>query len=151
MDIYSPYIFHCWKIGGEEMFYILSKFLEIIQLDYTSLWGTEPESVENCQQQILNPSTFLHKNAHSPSSFSLCQYNWEYFWVDKCSTKSIHHGERFLQQDNWTSGIPLGVRYLEFKTTSEDFTSSFVIFFFLLNHLPFANFICGNFFESQSL
>lgn len=35
---------------------------------------------------------------------------------------------------------------------SKDYTISFVIFFsFLLNHLPFANFICRNIFESQSL
>lgn len=111
------------------------------------------KSLRHWKLPATNPDSFNIFTQKMPihSHLSLCQYNREYFRVDKCSTKSIHHGERFLQQDNWTSGVPQGVRYLQFKTTSKDYTSSFVIFFFLLNHLPFANFICGNFFENQRL
>lgn len=45
-----------WSGENVDLHFKACMFLQITQLEYTSLWGTE-----NCQQQILIPSTFSHK------------------------------------------------------------------------------------------
>lgn len=113
LDMYSPKIFRGLKIGGEKNKCYVLYFRKFFIGSSTRLhkssrhWTWVSIKLPATNHQSFNIFT---QNAHSPPSFSLCQYGREYFWVDKCSKKSIHHGERFLQQDNWTSGIPQGVR-----------------------------------------
>lgn len=158
LDMYSPKIFRGLKIGGEKnKCYVLyfRKFLLVVQLDYTSLRGTEPESV---YKTAGNKSSILQH------FYTKCPFTPIFLSVNTAGNISELTNARKNRYITEKGFFNKTIERLEFprefvnvisslrRPNSKDYTISFVnFFFFLLNHLPFANFICRNFFESQSL
>lgn len=95
------------------------------------------------------------QNAHSPPSFSLSIrqgifLSWQMLEKNRYITEKGFFNKTIERLE--FPGEFVNVISSLRQPNSKDYTISFVIFFsFLLNHLPFANFICRNFFESQSL